>query len=85
MARDNHPRDFRQMRGSSSMQSTRRKPIIGITPSPMEDTQSHGSFTRYAMATTYTEAVEAAGGVPLVIPPQAGNIDEIFRSSMACC
>jgi putative glutamine amidotransferase len=55
-----------------------RKPIIGITPSPMEDKQEHGTFTRYAMATTYTEAVEAAGGVPLVIPPQAGNIDEIL-------
>jgi putative glutamine amidotransferase len=55
-----------------------RKPIIGITPSPMEDTQEHGTFTRYAMATTYTEAIEAAGGVPMVIPPQRGNIDEII-------
>jgi len=55
-----------------------RKPIIGITPSPMEDTQSHGTFNRYAIATTYTEAVEAAGGVPLMIPPQAGNISEII-------
>jgi len=55
-----------------------RKPIIGITPSPMEDSQAHGSFTRYAAATTYTEAIEAAGGVPVVIPPQVGNIDEIL-------
>lgn len=55
-----------------------RKPIIGITPSPMDDTQAHGSFTRYATATTYTEAVEAAGGVPIVIPPQVGNIAEIL-------
>lgn len=55
-----------------------RKPIIGITPSPMDDTQSHGSFTRYAAATTYTEAIEAAGGVPIVIPPQIGNIEEIL-------
>jgi putative glutamine amidotransferase len=55
-----------------------RKPIIGITPSPMEDTQAHGAFNRYATATTYTEAVEAAGGVPVVIPPQAGNIEEII-------
>lgn len=55
-----------------------RKPVIGVTPTPMEDTQSHGTFTRYAIATTYTDAVEAAGGVPLVIPPQAGNIDEIL-------
>ena len=62
------------------MQETRRKPSIGIKPSPMEDVQSHGTFTRYAMATTYTEAVEAAGGVPLVIPPQAGNIAEILSA-----
>jgi len=55
-----------------------RKPVIGITPSPMDDTQPHGSFNRYAIASTYTEAVEAAGGVPLVIPPQAGNIEEIL-------
>jgi demethylmenaquinone methyltransferase/2-methoxy-6-polyprenyl-1,4-benzoquinol methylase len=53
------------------------KPIIGITPSPVEDVLPHGTFTRYAMSSTYTEAVEAAGGVPFVIPPQAGNIDEI--------
>ncbi|MDQ3541752.1 MAG: gamma-glutamyl-gamma-aminobutyrate hydrolase family protein [Chloroflexota bacterium] len=55
-----------------------RKPIIGITPSPMEDTQAHGTFRRYAAATTYTEAIEAAGGVPVVIPPQSGNIAEII-------
>lgn len=64
-------------RGVSSVME-HRKPIIGITPSPMEDRQSHGSFTRYAAATTYTEAIEAAGGVPIVIPPQIGNIDEIL-------
>jgi putative glutamine amidotransferase len=57
---------------------TQRKPIIGITPSPMEDTQAHGTFNRYATATGYTEAIEAAGGVPLIIPPQQGNIDEII-------
>ena len=55
-----------------------RKPIIGITPSPMDDTQEHGSFHRYAIANTYTSAIEAAGGVPLVIPPQEGNIDDIL-------
>lgn len=55
-----------------------RKPIIGITPTPMEDQQPHGSFTRYAISTGYTEAVEAAGGIPLVIPPQEGNIDAIL-------
>lgn len=46
----------------------------------MEDIQDHGTFSRYAMATTYTEAIEAAGGVPLVIPPQVGNYDEILSA-----
>lgn len=55
-----------------------RKPIIGITPTPMDDSQDHGDFHRYAIANTYTQAVEAAGGVPLVIPPQSGNISEIL-------
>jgi putative glutamine amidotransferase len=57
---------------------TGSKPIIGITPSPMEDTQDHGTFLRYAAASTYTEAVEAAGGVPIVIPPQVGNVEQIL-------
>lgn len=46
------------------------KPIIGITPSPSTDTLSHGTFVRYAMAAPYVEAVLAAGGVPVVLPPQ---------------
>ncbi len=54
------------------------KPIIGITPSPSEDQFSHGLFYRYALSSNYTEAIEAAGGVPLIIPPQHDNIDEIL-------
>ncbi len=53
------------------------KPIIGITPSPSEDQFSHGLFYRYALSSNYTEAIEAAGGVPLIIPPQHDNIEEI--------
>jgi len=54
------------------------KPIIGITPSPSEDEFSHGLFYRYALSSNYTEAIEAAGGVPLIIPPQHDNIEEIL-------
>lgn len=54
------------------------KPIIGITPSPAEDQFAHGVFSRYAISANYTEAIEAAGGVPVVIPPQHGNVDEIL-------
>lgn len=55
-----------------------RKPVIGITPTPMDDTQDHGSFHRYTLADTYTRAIEAAGGIPLIIPPQDGNTSEIL-------
>ncbi len=54
------------------------KPIIGITPSPSEDQFSHGLFYRYALSSNYTEAVEAAGGIPVIIPPQHGNVDQIL-------
>jgi putative glutamine amidotransferase len=54
------------------------KPVIGITPSPSEDKLGHGVFRRYAMAATYTEGVEAAGGIPVVLPPQNGNVEEIL-------
>ena len=54
------------------------KPVIGITPSPIEDQQPHGLFFRYALSSNYSEAVEAAGGIPIILPPQQGNIDEIL-------
>ncbi len=54
------------------------KPVIGITPSPSEDQFSHGLFYRYALSSNYTEAIEAAGGIPIIIPPQNGNVDEIL-------
>jgi putative glutamine amidotransferase len=54
------------------------KPVIGVTPSPSTDTIGPGTFRRYAMAATYTEGVEAANGIPLVIPPQDNNIEAIL-------
>ena len=49
------------------------KPVIGITPSPSTDALSHGTFVRYAMAAPYVQAVLAAGGIPVVLPPQDDN------------
>ena len=49
------------------------KPLIGLTPSPSLDKLAHGTFLRYAMSSPYVEAVLAAGGVPLVLPPQADH------------
>ena len=48
-------------------------PRIGITPSLSRDALAHGSFLRYATAAPYVDAVVAAGGIPIVLPPQVGH------------
>ncbi len=56
------------------------KPVIGITPSRSHDTVSSGTFDRYALATTYLDAVQAAGGIPIILPPQpAHHVDAILE------
>lgn len=54
-----------------------RKPVIGITPSPTTLERPHGAFHTYGIADTYTTAIEAAGGIPVVIPPQDGNAAQL--------
>lgn len=54
------------------------KPVIGITPSGTRDTFPHGTFDRYALATTYLQAVHAAGGIPIILPPQLGPVDTLL-------
>ena len=54
------------------------KPIIGITPSAQLDTLAHGTFLRYCMSAPYVRAVETAGGVPIILPPQRDATDELM-------
>ena len=54
------------------------RPVIGITPSPQHDEFSHGDFYRFAMSDTYVRAVTAAGGVPIVLPPQKGIAEDLL-------
>jgi putative glutamine amidotransferase len=62
------------------------KPIIGITPSAQTDDLAHGTFRRYCLNEAYVRAVEAAGGVPIILPPHAdparivGVIDGLLLS-----
>lgn len=51
------------------------KPVIGITPSPMVD-EHRGE--RNTLSINYSNAVLAAGGVPIILPPQTGNDEEIL-------
>ena len=54
------------------------RPVTGVTPSPTEDQLPHGTFRRYAMASTYIEGVEAAGGIPVVLPPQRDTAESLL-------
>jgi putative glutamine amidotransferase len=54
------------------------KPVIGITPSPLADDRAWVTGERYALSSTYVLAVLAAGGVPVILPPQAGNERELL-------
>ncbi len=55
------------------------KPIIGITPSAQIDTLAHGTFQRYVLSAPYVRAVEEAGGVGLILPPQREAVDDLLR------
>lgn len=54
------------------------RPIIGMTPSLTRVELPHGTFDRYAMSTSYVNAVIAAGGLPIVLPPQDGAAGELL-------
>lgn len=55
-----------------------RKPIIGITATPSDDTFDHGTFRRYALSNTYVDAVRAAGGIPVILPPGETDLQAIL-------
>ena len=54
------------------------KPIIGITPSHLRETLAHGTFDRHILSLNYTNAVLAAGGIPVVLPPQDEHADALL-------
>lgn len=55
-----------------------KNPLIGITPSPIREELPHGTLDRYAVSTNYVEAVLAADGIPVVLPPQDGHTATIL-------
>lgn len=54
------------------------RPIIGITPSAQLDTLVHGTFQRYCLSAPYVRAVESAGGVPVILPPQQDAVEALM-------
>lgn len=53
-------------------------PVIGITAGLMADQQDFGTIMRHRVSTNYSDAVLAAGGLPIIVPPQDGTIDAIL-------
>lgn len=53
------------------------KPVIGITTTPFVEPQDHGTFRRYVVSVPYVRAVEAAGGLPIILPPQFDSVPEL--------
>lgn len=69
----------RERPAEMSTETSERRPVIGITPSPSTDTFPHGTFERYALAKTYARAVEQAGGLPLVLVPVRDAISQVMQ------
>ena len=55
------------------------RPVVGITSSPSRDTLAHGTFQRSCLITSYHRAIEAAGGVAIILPPQRDGVDTIVE------
>ena len=54
------------------------KPVIGISPTPNETTMDHGHFRAYKLSDTYTQAIVAAGGIPVILPAHPEMIDDVL-------
>lgn len=55
------------------------RPLIGITPTSSDDSMPHGTFSRYALSRTYTDALRQAGGLPMIVPTSERASDVIDR------
>lgn len=54
------------------------KPVIGITPALSTDEMAHGTFYRYALSRTYTDAIHAAGGIPVILPASEWDSGQVL-------
>jgi putative glutamine amidotransferase len=55
------------------------KPIIGITSSPTEDVRPWATFKKQAVSDDYIDAVAAAGGVPILLPSLATEVERYLE------
>lgn len=52
------------------------RPVIALTASQFVDQASHGTFNRHSLTQAYSEAVHAAGGIPVILPFIRDIVDE---------
>lgn len=55
-----------------------KAPVIGITAALISEEQDYGIMHRHRVSAEYAEAVVAAGGVPIILPPLMGTVDRIL-------
>lgn len=54
------------------------KPLIGLTPTPELKQQEHGTFRLHTLNEAYSEAVVAAGGIPVMLPTNHQEIETLL-------
>lgn len=54
------------------------KPLIGFTPTPQVEETDHGTFRRNALTAYYSKAIEAAGGIPVMLPAHYQEVGEML-------
>ena len=54
------------------------KPLIGMTPTPELLKMEHGTFRRHTLSDHYSKAVEAAGGIPVMLPAHFELVEEML-------
>jgi len=55
------------------------KPVIGISPTPSDDTFGHGSFYRFCLSDTYVRSVQQAGGIPVIFPSLGADAADVIQ------
>lgn len=55
-----------------------KTPVIGITSALISEEQDYGVMQRHRVSADYSEAVLQAGGLPIILPPQDGTVNQIL-------
>lgn len=54
------------------------KPLIGLTPTPELRKMDHGTFRLSTLSEYYSKAVEAAGGIPVILPTHLSDTQAVL-------